>query len=120
MLIISDGLENNSRYTMGEVMTGVKESDVIIYGAGAGGGRFAGIGDKQVLPDLVETTGGKIVSGGMPQVILDLRNRYVIGFSPTNAARDGREHRVSVKVAPPKGLPKVYVHFRTSYKAPLN
>lgn len=120
MLIISDGLDNNSRYSLGEVMTAVKESDVIIYGGGPGGGLASAIGDKQVLPDLVDATGGNFVRGAMSQVILDLRNRYILGFSPTNAARDGKLHRLSVKVLPPKGLPKVFVHWKTGYYAPVN
>lgn len=120
MLVISDGLENNSRYTLGEVMTEIKESDVIIYGGGPGGGRAMSIGDKQVMPDLIEATGGKRVANSMAQVILDLRNRYILGFSPTGTARDGKLHHVSVKVLPPKGLPKVFVHFKTGYYAPAN
>jgi Ca-activated chloride channel homolog len=117
MLIISDGLDNNSRYTEREVLNAVKESEVLIYAAGEGGLKSA-IGDRQVLPDLIEATGGLFL-GDIRRVITDMRNRYILGFSPTDKTRDGRYHRLTLKVTPPKGLPKVSAHWRTGYYAAL-
>ncbi len=118
MLIISDGLDNNSRYTEREVLNAVKESEVLIYATGDVGGLKSAIGDRQVLPDLIEATGGLFL-GDIKRVITDMRNRYIVGFSPTDKTRDGRYHRVTVKVTPPKGLPKVSAHWRTGYYAPV-
>ena len=54
------------------------------------------------------------------KIITDLRNRYVLGFSPTDRTRDGRYHRLEVKLVPPRGLPsKLNVHWRVGYYAPL-
>ncbi len=121
LVIVSDGLDNNSRYTEREVLNAAEESNVLIYGLGASShGGASGIGDRQVLYDLTEATGGRVLQGGIGAVITDLRNLYVLGFSPTNAARDGRYHRLSVKLIPPKGLPKVSAHWRTGYYAAVN
>jgi Ca-activated chloride channel family protein len=57
---------------------------------------------------------------GMETLIGDLRNRYVLGFSPTNAVKDGRYHRLVVKLLPRKGLPKTSVHWKTGYYAAAN
>jgi len=49
---------------------------------------------------------------------IDLRNRYVLGYSPQNQVRDGKYHRVEVRIVPPRGLPKLVAHWRTGYFAP--
>ena len=48
--------------------------------------------DANELPDIAAKIG------------VELRNRYVLGYTPTNQARDGRYHTLQVKVVPPKGL----------------
>jgi hypothetical protein len=49
---------------------------------------------------------------------VELRNRYVLGFSPTAQQRDGRYHHVQVKVVPPRGLPPLHAYWRLGYYAP--
>ena len=53
-------------------------------------------------------------------VPVELRNRYVLGYSPVNQVRDGRYHTLQVKVIPPKGLgvPALRAYFRRGYYAP--
>ena len=126
LIIISDGGENNSRYTEGEVLNAIKESDVLIYGIGVfGNGAGSNYSDQVLMKDLTKTSGGRLfATGGMQlrdfadKVIIDLRNRYVLGFSPTNPAHDGRYHRLEVKLMPPKGLGKLSAHWKTGYYSP--
>jgi Ca-activated chloride channel family protein len=49
---------------------------------------------------------------------LELRNRYVLGYRPTNIQRDGRFHRVIVRIIAPRGLPKLTASWRRGYYAP--
>jgi VWFA-related protein len=49
------------------------------------------------------------------QILSDINHRYVLGYYPTNTARDGRLRRVRVEV---RGHPEYSVHGRTSYYAP--
>jgi Ca-activated chloride channel family protein len=72
-----------------------------------------------------ETGGHAFPAGGMPlsyfaqKIITDLRNRYILGFSPTDRTRDGRYHHVDVKLVPPRGLPaKLNVHWRAGTTRP--
>jgi hypothetical protein len=58
------------------------------------------------LPDIAQKIG------------IELRNRYVIGYSPSNQQHDGRYHTVEVRVIPPRGLPKLSPHWRKGYYAP--
>ncbi len=127
LLIISDGGDNHSRYTESEVQNVVRESDSLIYSIGVfGGGQGAPeeIDGPRLLRKVSEQTGGRLLEGNardLPEIAkkisTDLRNRYVIGYSPTDKARDGHYHRVQVTLAPPKGLPPLVAHWRLGYYA---
>lgn len=134
VLIISDGGDNSSRYTQTEVKNAVVESDVQIYAFGIfeslsnrgrtpeefsgpdtlnflarlTGGRSFGIGNVAELPDAAE------------KVAIELRNEYVLGYSPQNKTRDGKYRRVEVRMNKVKGLPPLKPIFRTGYYAPMN
>jgi VWFA-related protein len=128
LLIISDGGDNNSRYTPTEVRNVVRESDVLIYSIGVfGGGSTAEeIGGPGLLGRISEDTGGRMFEANaveLPNIAraigIELRNRYVLAYSPANQARDGKYHNVVVQVIPPRGLPKLKAHWRTGYYAPV-
>jgi Ca-activated chloride channel homolog len=126
LVIISDGGENHSRYSLGEVKNAIVESDVLIYAIGAfGNGMGSNYGDQFVLKKLTEQSGGRMfpvnwMSMGdfADKVVIDLRNRYLLGYAPTDMTRDGRYHHIRVMLAPPRGLPKLQAHWRTGYYAP--
>jgi VWFA-related protein len=127
LLVISDGGDNHSRYTPKEVESVIRESDVLIYAIGVFGGGTTPeeAGGPSLLSHIAESTGGRLyeaVAADMPDIAkkigVDLRNRYVVGYSPANQARDGRYHRVDVRIVPPRGLPKLQAHWRTGYFAP--
>jgi VWFA-related protein len=114
LLIISDGGDNHSRYSQKEVTDVVKESDVLIYSIGVfgGGGSPEEAGGPQLLSRVSEQTGGRLFEANaveLPDIAkkigIELRNRYILGYSPQNQARDGKYHRIEVKMVPPRGLP---------------
>jgi Ca-activated chloride channel family protein len=132
VLIISDGGDNSSRFTEGEVKAQVRESDVQIYAIGiyepqSSRGRTpeeeAGPG---LLGNLAEQTGGRMFSienlAELPDVAtkigLELRNQYMLGYSPQNKQRDGKYRRVQVKLSKTAGLGTLTPRFRTGYYAP--
>jgi Ca-activated chloride channel family protein len=130
LLVVSDGGDNRSRYTEGEVRAQVRESDVEMYAIGIFD-PFASTPEEragpQLLSDLSEQTGGRLFRvddisemGDIAEKIsTELRNQYVIGFKPKNLTRDGKWRKVKVKLNPPQGLPPLTVHARTGYYAPL-
>ncbi len=129
LLIISDGGDNHSRYTPREVENVIRESDVLIYAIGVFGGGTTPeeAGGPGLLSHIAESTGGRLyeaLPNEMPDIArkigIDLRNRYVLGYAPANQVRDGRYHRVDVRVVPPRGLPKLRAHWRTGYYAPVD
>jgi Ca-activated chloride channel family protein len=129
LLIISDGGDNHSRYTLKEVGNVVVESDALIYSIGVFGGAASAeeLGGPGLLSRISEQTGGRLLyadAGSLPDIAtkigLELRNRYVLGYAPKNQPRDGKYHRIQVKVIPPRGLPLLRAHWRLGYSSPLD
>ncbi len=52
------------------------------------------------------------------KVGIELRNQYVLGYSPSNKERDGTYRKVQVKVTAPPGLPALQANWRLGYTAP--
>ena len=128
LLVISDGGDNNSRYTPKEVNKVVVESDVLIYSIGVfgGGSTPEEAGGPGLLSQISERTGGRLFEANaaeLPNIAkmigIELRNRYVLGYTPKNQVRDGKYHRIEVRLVPPRGLPKLTAHWRTGYNAPV-
>ena len=131
LLIISDGGDNHSRYTEGEIKSMVKESDVQIYGIGLYDRDFKTPEEREgpeLLSEVTEVTGGRTFAIGSVNELADvatkigieLRNQYVLGYRPTNPARDGKWRKIKVKLNPPKGLPPLHVYAKTGYYAPTD
>ena len=131
LLVVSDGGDNRSRYTEGEVKAQVRESDVEIYSIGIFD-PYAPTTEERMGPmllnDLCEETGGRLFRvddlADMGDIAIkistELRNQYVLGYHPNAVQRDGKWRKVKVKLVPPQGLPPLTVHARTGYYAPLH
>ena len=81
----------------------------------------------ELLHDLSEETGGEMfrvdnlaeMGDIAEKVSTELRNQYLIGYQPSDPTLDGKWRKVKVKVNPSPGLPRLNVHARTGYYAPL-
>lgn len=132
LLVISDGGDNSSRYTEGEVRNLVREADVQIYGIGifespGSRGRTAEeLAGPSLLDDIAQQTGGRAYPvenlNDLPDIAhkigIELRNQYVLGYSPSNQVRDGKYRRVKVTVVQPRGFPRLRAFWRLGYYAP--
>ncbi len=132
VLVLSDGGDNSSRYTESEIRNLVREADVQVYAIGifepiASRGRTAEeMGGPGLLSELAEQTGGRHFPvdnvNELPDVAakigIELRNQYVLGYSPINQERDGKYRRITVKLVQPKGLPPLRPTYRQGYYAP--
>ncbi len=132
ILIISDGGDNNSRYTESEIKNAVREADVQIYGIGI----FEPIGSRGrtpeeqmgpgLLSEVAELTGGRSynvenlneLADIAAKIGIELRNQYVLYYSSSNKTRDGKYRHVNVKLVQPRGLPPLKAFFRLGYYAP--
>ena len=105
LLIISDGQDNNSRYTYKELRNRIKEADVQIYAIGItdpASDALAGFG-RSVLEEITRMTGGRSFfpnAYNEPELVeictriaLELRHQYSVGFYPTDVASEAKWHR---------------------------
>jgi Ca-activated chloride channel family protein len=129
LLIISDGGDNNSRYTENEIKSMVKEADVQIYAIGIYDLSPRTVEEQSgpnLLREITEVTGGRAFTIDNPNELADvatkigieLRNQYVLGYRPKNLAHDGKWRKIKIKLLPPKGLPPLHVFAKTGYYAP--
>ena len=129
LLIISDGQDNNSRYTYKELRNRVKEADVQIYAIGItdpASDSLAGFG-RSVLEEITRMTGGRAFFPNAyneeelveicTRIALELRHQYSVGFYPTDGASEAKWHKVQVKVNSPRGLGRLSLSYRDGYQA---
>ena len=128
LLIISDGGDNHSRYTEGEIKSLIKEADVMVYSIGIYD-QYLPTEEERLGPallnDISEISGGRAFTIDNPNDLADvatkigieLRNQYVLGYRPRNPGHDGKWHKIKVKLLPPKGLPPLHVYAKTGYYA---
>jgi Ca-activated chloride channel homolog len=134
ILIISDGGDNASRYSARDIKQRVRESDVQIYSIGIlepMSGRlrtFEEMTGPALLDEIAHQSGGRLFEvddiNQMPSIAnkigMALRTQYILGYAPAESKRDGKYHKVQVKVDRPKGVPPLRATFRPGYLAPGN
>ncbi len=133
VLLVTDGLDNDSYYKFNEVVNHLREIDVQIYLIGfisdleKDSGLFKkSAKDKaeSLLNKLAEETGGKAffpkelseVHAIAQQISTDLRTQYAIGYYPTNNKKDGTFRAVRVQVN--SSNRRLIARTRNGYTAP--
>jgi Ca-activated chloride channel family protein len=119
LLILSDGGDNNSRYSALEIRNLVREADVRVYSLGLLLGLLQG---SRLLEKISEETGGRMIKvrkleelpSAIEKLSRDLRSQYVLGYYSSNGQNDGRYRKVRVQV----NQPTVHASWRRGYYAP--
>jgi len=119
LLILSDGGDNNSRYSGGEVINLLREADVRVYALGL-------FDNAHYLKKAAEDTGGAMVTvhnmNDLPDAIdklsSQLRSQYLLGYYPVKAQNDGKFHKVKILVSQAAGSLKLHTSWRHGYYAP--
>jgi Ca-activated chloride channel homolog len=130
LLIISDGGDNHSRYTEHDVKGAIKEADVMVYAVGTYDTYFQ-TSEEALGPELLQSVAR--LSGGSAYTLTSandlanvtrtigaqLRHQYMIAYQPETRLRDGKWHKISVKLRLPKKLHNyiLRVEARTGYYA---
>ena len=58
------------------------------------------------------------VAAAAKRVAIELQNRYVLSYSPSNRVADGQFHHIAIQITPPRGLPELTLAYRAGYYAP--
>jgi len=133
LLVISDGGDNESRYTLKEIRSMVAESDVTMYAIGLFDDvplpLFKTLEERwgrKWLGSITDLSGGRTIAADshqqIPQIAAiisgELRHQYVIGYRPEDASRDGKWRKVTVRTVAGEGRPYLRVHYKEGYFAP--
>lgn len=123
LILISDGGDNASKYTFGQVLRIAQGANVVIYTVGLFDEDSTDQNPK-VLQQLAKETGGLVYFPSTPadvvhvcrQIAGDVRHQYTIGYSPAGEQRNTyRKIRVNVIVP---NREKLFVRTRAGYFLP--
>jgi VWFA-related protein len=132
LVIVSDGGDNRSRHTEREIKSAMLESDLQVYAMGIFDSEDTpkhSLEEKngpQLLEELADQSGGReypVTSlDDLPSISArignQLRNQYLLGYSPTNAERDGKYRIIQLKISPRSEIPNLRVYYRRGYYSP--
>jgi Ca-activated chloride channel family protein len=133
LVVVSDGGDNHSRYTATDIKDVVREADTQIYAMGVFEPTLLPrlsteeVSGPRLLAQIADQTGGRAfgasefsqLPGIAEKIAIELRNQYVLAYSPTNGERDGKYRRVEVRMRQQKGLPALKARWRLGYYAPM-
>jgi Ca-activated chloride channel family protein len=119
LLILSDGNDNNSRFSEGEFRNLLAESDLRVYGIGLAH-------RPRLLQQLAEQTGGNVLTARnvseLPDVVerlsREIRTQYLLGYTSSNPNNDAKYRKVRIEVLTPPGIPALRASWRRGYYAP--
>ncbi|MGA3325273.1 MAG: VWA domain-containing protein [Terriglobia bacterium] len=136
LLVITDGEDNASRYTLEDLMDKAQKSNAVIYTIGLLGSDetsslFKIRGGEahraaKVLKELAEATGGEAyfpksldeVDSTCRQIARDIRNQYTLAYRPSNLKKDGTFRIIRVDAFQPHSKNKLVVRTKPGYFAP--
>jgi len=131
LLIVSDGAENHSRYTLKEIWPVVEEAGVQIYAMGIFDEAPRSKAERagpDLLAAMTNVTGGrtfpvrnlKKIGDVANELALELRDQYLIAYKPSTLAHDGKWHKITVRVQAPQNNPRLRVFAKRGYYAPAD
>jgi Ca-activated chloride channel homolog len=122
LIVISDGEDNQSRYSRDQALELAHKADVVMYAISTNISRISSDGDK-VLKYFSEETGGLVffpfkvqdLAQSFENIANELRHQYNVLYRPEPAKADGLFHPVTIKV---KNRKDVVVRAKKGYYAP--
>ncbi|HUE20825.1 MAG TPA: VWA domain-containing protein [Bryobacteraceae bacterium] len=124
LLVVTDGEDNSSVETQAHLVEVAQQNDVIVYAIGLLGAEEAesAARARKQLSELTQQTGGRSwfpndvaeIANITPEIAHEIRNQYILAYTPTNLAADGSFRKIRVDVDVPGAL----VRTRAGYYAP--
>jgi len=109
IILLTDGEDTISSVKMHEAITRAQKADAFIYAIGIGDMYRGGV-DEGSLRKITEQTGGRAyfprnereLNEAFVQIQRDLREQYLVAYSPSNKARDGSYRRIEIEIVNPE------------------
>jgi VWFA-related protein len=109
IILLTDGEDTISQVKMHDAITQAQKADTFIYAVGIGDMYRGGV-DEGALRKITEQTGGRAyfprsereLREAFDQIQRDLREQYLVAYSPSNKARDGLYRRIEIEIINPE------------------
>ena len=124
LVVVTDGEDNSSVETQAHLVHVAQQNDVIIYAVGLLGAEepASAARARKQLEELTQQTGGRAwfpndvaeIANITPEIAHEIRNQYILAYTPSNLAADGTYRKIRVDV----DVPGTLVRTRAGYYAP--
>src|SRR5687768_3141713 len=109
IILLTDGDDTSSRLKMDEAIEAAQKVDALIYAIGIGD-RYTFNVNEGALRKIAEKTGGRAyfpkherdLRDAFTQIHRDLREQYLVAYSPRNKARDGSYRKIEIQLINPE------------------
>src|SRR5918995_4958259 len=128
LVIFTDGDDTSSSRRWDETLRLLRASDVTVYPMGFMSNRGSGrLLLQSKLMEIARLTGGRAVFPGTMKeldpmyadIAAEIQGQYILGYVPTNVARDGKWRKVEIKLKRPSSE-RLQLRTREGYFAPVN
>jgi Ca-activated chloride channel family protein len=109
IILLTDGQDTISQVHMQDAISRALKADALIYAIGIGDRYEFGI-NEGALKKVTDSTGGRAyfprnereLRDAFAQIERELREQYLIAYSPSNKMRDGSYRRVTIEIVNPE------------------
>ena len=125
IILLTDGDDTSSRMKIHDAIERAQKADALIYAIGIGD-RYTFNVDEGSLRKIAEQTGGRAyfpkherdLRDAFEQIQRDLREQYLVAYSPSNKARDGSYRRIEIQlINPALKQQNLKLNYRSGYFA---
>src|ERR1044072_5650452 len=125
IILLTDGDDTSSRMKIHDAIERAQKADALVYAIGIGD-RYTFNVDEGSLRKIAEQTGGRAyfprherdLRDAFTQIQRDLREQYLVAYSPSNKTRDGSYRRIEIQlVNPALKQQNLKLNYRSGYFA---
>ena len=124
IILLTDGDDTISQVKMQEAIESAQKADAFVYAIGIGDSYRGGV-DQGALRKIADRTGGRAyfprseqeLREAFAQIQSDLREQYLLAYSPSNKARDGTYRDIKIEVVDPELRKSLKLNYRPGYFA---
>ncbi|MEN3326576.1 MAG: hypothetical protein V7638_1383 [Acidobacteriota bacterium] len=125
IILLTDGDDTSSRMKIHDAIERAQKADALIYAIGIGD-RYTFNVDEGSLRKIAEQTGGRAyfprherdLRDAFAQIQRDLREQYLVAYSPSNKTRDGSYRRIEIQLLNPSlRQQNLKLNYRSGYFA---
>lgn len=124
IILLTDGEDTISQVKMHDAIERAQKADALIYAIGIGDSYNFGV-NEGALRKIAEQTGGRAyfphsereLREAFAQIQRDLREQYLVAYSPLNKARDGSYRRIQIEITNHELRKQLKLNYRPGYFA---